>query len=130
MTRLEQLARDLRAARQAEREAKKFIEANQAEYMALLTEYIGPGQVTFDYDGYRYGRVIAEKATLDIPRLQAEHPEIADSVLRSKTTWSLDEDALNNYLAHQPEETALIQSYITTTEEPRWKNPVVAKEDE
>lgn len=130
MTRLEQLARDLRNARRDQRTAKAFIDKYQDEYFKLLNEYIGEGQVTFDFEGERYGRVMAEKAKFRVTEFLGDHPEIAEQVLSEKTTWSVDEEALNEYLAAHPEDTALVQSYIETIEEARWKNPVAVKEEQ
>ena len=129
-TKLEALGRELALARAAVKDGEKFIKANQAEYMRLLDEQVGVGAVTYEYSGMRYGRVIAEKATFDVAQFSIDHPDIADQVLAQKITWSLDEEALNEYLAAHPEDTGITQKYIDIVEETRWKSPVVVREEE
>lgn len=126
---LEQMAADLANARQQMKAAKKFIEEVTPLYFSRLNDELGKGAVTFEYDGQRYGRVIAEKAVLNIERLLKDHPEFFGVFIVPKQGVELDEQALKEYLAANPDKQALIAQYIETTYEERWKNPVLVRDE-
>jgi hypothetical protein len=125
---LREVATLLAKARAVKAQAEKDIKELTPIYFRLLDEAVGQGAVTFDHDGYRFGRVIAEKPTFDLDRFVTEHPEIADKCVTEKIQYVLDEDALNDYLAVVPEAQDTVSQYVTTKEEARWKPPVKVKE--
>lgn len=119
---------ELMIARRDKAAAEKKIKTLQNRYFELLDKEVGHGQVEFTYEGYRFGRVIAEKPVFNIDAFRSEHPELSNLLL-VKTTYSVDEEAMDAYLARHPEQQAVISQYVEVTPEARWKNPVPVKDE-
>ena len=128
---LNELAQQIAVARFQESEAKKAIAKLMPRYYALLDKIYGAGPVSFVHpDGHTYGRVIANKSSVDFERMLADHPEFFGEFIEPNPGVRLNEDALQEYLAEHPEQQPVIQEYISVNQESRWRKPTVAKTGE
>ena len=128
MSNLREVAELLAKARRVAAQAKKDIEELTPIYFQLLDEEYGDGPVTFDHNGMRYGRIIADKSSFNLDRMRAERPDLWDVCVVTTEKYSLDEDKLNDYLAEHPEEQQIVQKFVDEKTETRWKPPVKVKE--